>query len=193
LLDSASAGCLENIGADRAWNASSALNYFPDERDGLMDSIDDRLASVGLQLPDEPLTPGGSYVPFVRSGNQLLVAGQICRVGEEVQFTGVIGDGLTVEEGQAAARLCALNSLAVAMTACGGDFSRLRLLSLSGFIRCVPQFGQQAKVMDGASDVFLQALGDNGKHVRTAVGVNALPRQAPVENSTVFEVINNND
>ena len=158
-----------------------------------MDSIHDRLASVGLQLPDEPLTPGGSYVPFVWSGNQLLIAGQVCRVGEEVQFTGVVGEDVTVEEGQAAARLCALNSLAVAGAACGGDYSRLRLLSLSGYIRCVPDFGQQAKVMDGASEVFIQALGDNGKHVRTAVGVYALPRQAPVEISTIFEVVNNND
>lgn len=127
------------------------------------------------------------------SGNQLLVAGQICRVGEEMRFTGVVGDGLTVEDGQAAARLCALNTLAVAGAACGGDFSRLRLLSVSGYIRCVPEFGEQAKVMDGASEVFLQALGDYGKHVRTAVGVYALPRQAPVEISTVFEVVNNND
>lgn len=158
-----------------------------------MDTIDDRLASIGLQLPDEPLRPGGSYVPFVWSGNQLLVAGQICRVGEEMRFTGVVGDGLTVEDGQAAARLCALNTLAVAGAACGGDFSRLRLLSVSGYIRCVPEFGEQAKVMDGASEVFLQALGDYGKHVRTAVGVYALPRQAPVEISTVFEVVNNND
>jgi len=167
--------------------------YFNHEKDDSMESISDRLAAVGLQLPDEPLTPGGSYVPFVWSGNQLLVAGQICRVGEEMQFTGVIGDGLTVEEGQAAARLCALNTLAVAGAACGGDFSRLRLLSVSGFIRCVPESGQQAQVIDGASEVFLQALGDNGRHVRTAVGVNALPRQAPVEISTLFEVVNNND
>lgn len=106
--------------------ASSALSYFHDERDDLMDSINDRLASIGPQLPDEPLRPGGSYVPFVWSGNQLLAAGQICRVGEEMQFTGVVGDGLTVEEGQAAASLCALNTLAVAGAACGGDFSRLR-------------------------------------------------------------------
>ena len=107
--------------------------------------------------------------------------------------TGAIGHGLTLEEGQAAARLCALNTLAVAGAACGGDFSRLRLLSLSGFIRCVPEFGQQAKVMDGASEVFLQALGDNGKQVRTAVGVYALPGQAPVEIFTIFEMVNDND
>lgn len=171
----------------------SAPIYLHDEKDDLMDTINDRLASIGLQLPDEPLRPGGSYVPFVWSGNQLLVAGQICRVGEEMQFTGVVGDGLTVEDGQAAARLCALNTLAVAGAACGADFSGLRLLSLSGFIRCVPEFGEQAKVMDGASDVFLQALGDNGKHVRTAVGVYALPRQSPVEISTVFELVKDND
>lgn len=129
-------------------SATSAPSYFLDERDDLVDTIDDRLASIGLQLPDEPLRPGGSYV---------------------------------------------LNTLAVAGAACGDDFSRLRLLSVSGYIRCVPEFGEQAKVMDGASEVFLQAIGDNGKHVRTAVGVYALPRQAPVEISTVFEVVNNND
>ena len=82
-------------------SATSAPSYFLDERDDLVDTIDDRLASIGLQLPDEPLRPGGSYVPFVWSGNQLLVAGQICRVGEEMRFTGVVGDGLTVEDGQA--------------------------------------------------------------------------------------------
>lgn len=154
-----------------------------------MTELEQRLASVGLVLPPQPLRPGGSYVPYVWSGSQLMVAGQICRVEEEMQFEGVVGKDLTVKQGQEAARLCALNTLAVVNAACEGDVSRVRLLSLSGFVRCPPDFGEQALVMDGASELFLQALGDNGKHVRTAVGVYALPRKAPVEISTVFELV----
>lgn len=165
----------------------------PPRKADTMSGFKERLAAAGLTLPPQPLKPGGSYVPFVWSGRQLLVAGQICRVEEEMQFEGVVGQDLTVEQGQEAARLCALNTLAVVNAACERDISRLRLLSLSGFIRCVPDFGEQAKVMDGASELFLQALGENGKHVRTAVGVYALPRNAPVEISTVFELVPEHD
>ncbi len=153
-----------------------------------MTTARERLAEAGIQL-STPLTPGGAYVPYVWSGNQLFVAGQICRIGEEMQYQGVVGADLTVEEGQAAARLCAVNVLSVVSEVCGGDLTGVRLLSLNGFVRCTPDFEQQARVMDGASEVFLEALGDDGRHVRTAVGAYALPRRSPVEISTIFEVV----
>lgn len=143
---------------------------------------------AALALP-EPVTPGGNYVPTVRSGRQLLIAGQIPRLGEQVQLTGVIGDGLTIQDGQRAAALCARNALAAALRAEGVELRNLRLLSLNGFMRCTPEFGQQALVMDGASDVFIDALGERGRHVRTAVGVYALPRHVPVEISVTFEIL----
>jgi len=154
---------------------------------GSMSTVHERWAAAGLRLPAPP-APGGRYEPFVWSGRQLLVAGQICRIGEQVRFEGVVGADLTVEAAQEAARLCALNTLSVVGAACNGDFDGVRLLSLSGFVRCTPGFGGQAHVMDGASEVFLEALGERGRHMRTAVGVHALPRGVPVEISTVFEV-----
>ncbi|MGW1025623.1 RidA family protein [Streptomyces sp. NPDC002577] len=152
-----------------------------------MSDIHTRLRERGLRIP-EPLKPGGNYVPFVRSGRQLLVAGQICRTDEVVQYEGVVGVDLTVAQARQAAALCALNTLAVAGLACDGDFDRLRALKLTGYIRCGTDFADQALVMDGASDLLVLALGERGRHVRAAVGVAALPRRAPVEIETLFEV-----
>jgi len=151
-----------------------------------MHSSRERLAVAGIELPP-PLLPGGKYEPFVWSGQQLLIAGQIPRRGEEVQFEGVVGINLSVEEGQEAARLSAINTLAVVAAACG-DLESVRLVSLNGFIRCTPDFAEQARLMDGASQLFLDVLGERGRHVRTAVGVYALPRRVPVEISAVFTV-----
>jgi enamine deaminase RidA (YjgF/YER057c/UK114 family) len=153
----------------------------------LVPSLAELAVAAGLRLP-EPPEPGGRYRSFVRSANQLWVAGQLPRVGDEVQHRGIVGANVSVAEAREAAVLCALNTLGVVSRACDGDAGELRLISVTGFVRCTADFSEQAKVVDGASEVFLRVLGDRGPHVRTSVGANALPRGAPVEIATVWEV-----
>jgi enamine deaminase RidA (YjgF/YER057c/UK114 family) len=153
-----------------------------------VETIHDRLAAAGLRLPDSQ-TPNGDYIPFVVSGSQILVAGQTCLVNGVLQYEGVVGDTVSLEDAQAAAQICALNALAAAGQACEGDFTRLRVLKLTGYVRCIPEFGDQPRVMDGASKLLILALGDRGRHVRAALGTNALPRRAPVEIETLFELL----
>ncbi|MFI1332880.1 RidA family protein [Streptomyces sp. NPDC020845] len=152
-----------------------------------MSDIHTRLKERGLRLP-EPPKPNGNYIPFARSGRQILVAGQTCLTDGVLQYEGVVGVDLTVPEAQQAAALCALNALAIAGLACDGDFDRLRALKVTGFVRCGTDFADTPLVMDGASDVLVLALSERGRHVRAAVGAAALPRRAPVEIDTLFEV-----
>ena len=152
-----------------------------------VETIDDRLAAAGLRLPDSQ-TPNGNYIPFVVAGSQILVAGQTCLVNGVLQYEGVVGDTVSLEDAQSAAQICALNALAAGQ-ACEGDFTRLRVLKLTGYVRCIPEFGDQPRVMDGASELLILALGERGQHVRAALGTNALPRRAPVEIETLFELL----
>ncbi|MFJ2758785.1 RidA family protein [Nocardioides sp. NPDC087217] len=152
-----------------------------------MATLAEKVRDAGLELP-EPLQPGGHYESFSWSGQQLWVAGQLPRVGEEVQFAGAVGADVTLSDAQAAAALCALNTLSVVTQAVEGVSDQLRLVNVSGFVRCAADFVDHAKVVDGASEVFLRVLGDRGKHARTAVGTYALPRGVPVEIATVWEV-----
>jgi enamine deaminase RidA (YjgF/YER057c/UK114 family) len=133
-----------------------------------------RLSVSGLTLPP-PNPPAANYVPFTRVGAMLLIAGQTPVLNGEPQVRGVVGLSVTVVEAQAAARLCALNI-------------RARCLRLGGFVRCLDDFTEQARVLDGASDLLVLALGENGRHARTAVGTNALPRGVPVEIDAIFSV-----
>ena len=145
-----------------------------------------RLAAAGVALP-RPTVPAANYVPFTRAGALLFVAGQTPIRNGEPLYRGVVGEDVTVEEAQAAARACALNILAQVGIAVGDEPHRVRCLRLTGFVRCRDDFTHQARVMDGASDLMVQVFGDHGRHARTTVGVAELPMDASVEVEAMFE------
>ncbi len=146
-----------------------------------------RLAKLGLALPPAP-APVAAYVPFTRSGNILFVSGQIPLEGGKPTFIGRLGASLDIEEGQAAARLCTLNALAQ-LKAAAGDLDRVRrVLRLVGYVACAPDFADAHKVMNGASELLAEVLGEAGRHARSAVGVAALPLGVPVEVELTVEL-----
>lgn len=152
-----------------------------------MDGIEERLASMDLTLP-EAAAPLAAYVPFVRAGDLLHVSGQISRDGHGV-IQGTLGDGVGVEQGAQAARSCALHLLAQVRAACDGDWGRfVRVVKLTGFVASAPGFFDQPKVINGASELMIAALGEAGRHARSAVGVAALPLGAAVEIEGVFQL-----
>lgn len=147
-----------------------------------------RLAEIGLTLP-APAAPAANYVPYVRTGTLLFVSGQLPMENGALAVTGTLGAGLSLEDGQRAARLCAVNLLAQAAAALDGDLDRVvRCVKLGGFVACTPDFTQQPAVINGASNLMVEVLGDAGKHARFAVGTNVLPFGAAVEVDAVFEV-----
>ena len=152
-----------------------------------MPDIDARLAELGVTLPDAPM-PAANYVPWVRSGDLVFVSGQISQ-GPDGLVTGKLGHGMAVEGGAAAAKLCALSLLAQVKAACGGDLSKLRrVVKLTGFVNSTPDFTDQPKVINGASDFLVELLGDAGRHSRSAVSAAALPLGVAVEIEGIFEV-----
>lgn len=153
-----------------------------------MTSIQDRLSDLGIVLPDPP-KPVASYVPAQRSGAMLFVSGQLPFRGGELLATGPVPSSVSLETAVEAARLCAVNGLAVARQALGGDLDRLRrVIRLGVFVQSDGRFDAQPKVANGASDLMVEILGENGRHARAAVGVNALPLDTPVEVEFLFEV-----
>lgn len=146
-----------------------------------------KLAGLGLELP-KPAAPVANYVPWVVSGTTLFVSGQLS-VGPQGLIKGCLGRDLGIEDGARAAQACGLYLLAQAGLALGGDFSRLaRCLRLGGFVASTPDFFDQPKVMNGASDLMVAVLGDAGRHARAAVGVPSLPLGAAVEVDGIFEI-----
>lgn len=146
-----------------------------------------RLEEMGISLPDAP-APAANYVPFVRTGNTVYVSGQISN-GPDGLITGKLGDDMQVEEGVAAARTCALSLLAQVRAACDGDLDRLkRVVKLTGFVNSTAEFKDQPKVINGASDFFVEALGDAGRHARSAVSAASLPLGVAVEIEGIFEI-----
>ena len=128
-------------------------------------------------------------VPYVVSGNQVFVAGQITIHDGEIQYVGKLGRDYGVEEGQAAARLCALNIVAQVKAACGGDLDRVvRCIRLGGFVNSTADFTDQPEVVNGASNLMVEVFGDKGKHARAAVSAASLPRGVAVEVDAVFEI-----
>ncbi len=152
-----------------------------------MISLAERLRSRGLTLP-KPTPPNGTYEPFTRSGSIIFMAGTTCVRDGELQYSGTLGADLSVEDGQKAAAICAPNLLANLSLACEGEYDRVRALKMNGFVKCLPDFTEQPRVLDGASEIFLLALGDRGRHARAAVGAYALPRGATVEIEAIFEI-----
>ena len=150
--------------------------------------VEKRLFELKIALPKGG-APAANYVPFVRAGNLLYIAGQVCQWEGERRFIGKLGGGISLEDGQQAARLCGLNLLAHARDALGGDLDRIKAtLRLNGFVNSTPDFVQQPQVINGCSDLFVAVLGDAGKHSRVAVGVASLPWGVAVEVDAVFEV-----
>ncbi len=146
-----------------------------------------RLTELGIELP-EVNAAVGNYVPTVISGNHIYVSGQITMLNGELKYLGRLGEGLTVEDGMAAARLCGLNLVAQVAAALDGDLDRVtRVVKLGGFVNGTQEFSDQPKVLNGASDLMVEIFGDVGKHTRAAVGVAALPLGVSVEVDGIFE------
>ncbi|NOD63898.1 MULTISPECIES: RidA family protein [unclassified Ruegeria] len=149
-------------------------------------SIAAKLETLGVTLDEAP-APAANYVPFVRMGNIVYVSGQISKTDELI--TGKLGDDMDVEAGAAAARVCAINLLAQVKAACGGDIEKLvRVVKLTGFVNSTADFTQQPQVINGASDFLVEALGDAGRHSRSAVSAASLPLGVAVEIEGIFEV-----
>lgn len=150
-------------------------------------TIEARLKELGLALPPAP-NPVANYVPYLMTGNLLFISGQISKTADGTVITGILGHDTTIEKGQEAAKASALNILAQAKAALG-DLDRIvRILKLTGFVASAPSFGDQPKVVNGASDLMVAVLGDKGRHTRAAVGVSALPLNCAVEIDAMIEV-----
>lgn len=146
-----------------------------------------RLAEMGVTLPDAP-APAANYVPFVVVGDIVHVSGQV-PMDADGFITGKVGAELSVEEGAAAARACAISLLAQVRAACGGDLSKLlRVVKLTGFVNSHGDFTEQPRVINGASDFLVEALGDAGRHSRSAVSAGALPFNVAVEIEGIFQI-----
>ena len=150
--------------------------------------IDARLAELGIELP-QPAASVANYVPYVISGNLVFVSGQVTIKDGEFLYQGKVGADLTVEQGQEAARLCGLNIIAQLKAACDGDLDRVkRVIRLGGFVNSPPDFTDQPKVINGASDLMVEVFGDAGRHARAAVSAAALPVNVAVEVEAVAEI-----
>jgi enamine deaminase RidA (YjgF/YER057c/UK114 family) len=150
-------------------------------------TTDQKLAELGIELPFAP-TPAGNYVSAMQVGNLLYLSGAICLVNGEMTHTGKIGETRDILYGQEAAKVCALNLLAVAKKQLGDLDKVTRVVQLNGFVNGVPGFSDSPAVINGASDLLVKILGDRGRHTRAAVAVTGLPKDTTVEIQAIFEV-----
>jgi enamine deaminase RidA (YjgF/YER057c/UK114 family) len=152
-----------------------------------MSTVEERLAALGITLP-QPVAPVANYVPFVRSGSLVHISGQIS-IDAEGGIKGVVGQDVDLERGVAAARLCGINLIAQMKAACEGDLLRVkRVVKLGGFVQAGPEFFDIPKVVNGCSDLMVEAFGEAGRHARSAVGVYRLPLNFAVEVDAVVEI-----
>lgn len=150
-------------------------------------TTEERLKELNIELPGAP-APAGNYVPAYQSGNLLYLSGAICLVKGEMTHTGKVGESRDLAYAREAARVCALNLLAVAKSALG-DLDRIQqVVHLGGFVNAVPGFPDSPAVINGASDTMAEILGERGRHTRAAVSVTGLPKDSTVEITAVFEV-----
>ncbi|MEL7430484.1 MAG: RidA family protein [Pseudomonadota bacterium] len=153
-----------------------------------MSTIEARLSEMGITIP-EPAAPVASYVGHVVHSGLVFVSGQLPLANGKLTQTGILGHGVSIEEGAAAARICAINILAQVKVACGGDLEKIvRCIRLGGFVASAPDFTDHPKVINGASDFIGDVLGEKGAHARAAVGVAALPMNASVEVEATFAI-----
>lgn len=149
-------------------------------------TIIERLADLGITLPT-PMPPVATYVPVSIAGNLVTVSGQLPAIDGKVAVIGKLGLGVSIEEGQHAARLCLINVLAQLNAALPGGLNSItKVIRLGGFIAATPEFSQHAVVMNGASDLAVAAFGDAGRHARSTIGVSSLPLDAAVEVEGMF-------
>ncbi len=154
----------------------------------MSDAIEARLTELGITLP-EAAAPAANYVPYVISGNMLYLSGQLPIENGKVAVTGLLGRDVDVAAGGRAAELCAINILAQAKAALGGDLGRIsRIVKLQGFVASQPDFTEQHLVINGASNLIANVLGEAGKHARAAVGMASLPLNAAVEIDAIMEI-----
>ena len=152
-----------------------------------MSKIAERLKDLGIVLPT-PVQPLANYVAYRRSGSLLFISGQIPLQNDALPYLGKVGVDLSIEQGQAAARLCAINILAQVNAALNGNLDLVdACLKLGGFVNCAPDFSAQPTVINGASDLMVDVFGDKGRHARAAVGSNALPPNVAVEIDAIFQ------
>ena len=152
-----------------------------------MSKVEQRLAAAGITLPS-PVAPIANYVPFVRSGNLVHISGQVS-LDASGGITGIVGEAVDLETAQRAARLCGVNLLAQMRAACDGDLDRVvQVVKLGGFVQAGPDFFDIPSVVNGCSDVMVEAFGEAGRHARSAVGVYRLPRNFAVEVDAVVEI-----
>jgi len=152
-----------------------------------MASPEDRLAALGIVLP-EPTRPVANYVPFVRSGGQLFISGQVS-IDASGGVRGVVGEDVDLEAGKRAARLCAINLIAQMRLALQSDLSRVRqIVKLTGFVQAGPAFFDIPQVVNGCSDLLVEVFGEAGRHARSAVGVYRLPMNFAVEADVIVDV-----
>lgn len=152
-----------------------------------MSSVESRLQALGVVLP-EPVAPIANYVPFVRSGSLVHISGQVS-IDASGGLTGTVGVDVDMETAVRAARLCGINLIAQMRAACEGDLSRVtRIVKLGGFVQAGPDFFDIPEVVNGCSDLMVEAFGPAGRHARSAVGVYRLPRNFAVEVDAVVEV-----
>jgi enamine deaminase RidA (YjgF/YER057c/UK114 family) len=149
--------------------------------------IEARLKALGVELPPVP-APAANYVPFVVSGRQIFVSGQIPVTAEGVKYIGKVGREISVEDGQKAAMICAVNILAILKSA-AGDLDKIgRIVKLVGFVNGAPDFNEPQKIVNGASDFLVAVLGEHGRHARSAIGVATLPFGVAVEVEAIAEL-----
>lgn len=150
--------------------------------------IDARLQELNITLPAPP-APVASYVPYVVTGNMVFISGQVTMAADGLKYVGKVGADISLEDGKAAARLCAINVIAQVKAACGGDLDRVkRCVKVGVFVNALPDFTQHPEIANGASDLFQEVFGDAGKHSRAAVGAGSLPRGVATEVEAVFEI-----
>jgi enamine deaminase RidA (YjgF/YER057c/UK114 family) len=147
----------------------------------------ERLAALGLTLPPVA-APVAAYVPAVRTGMYVYTSGQLPTVDGKLPAVGKVGDEVSAQDAAGMARTCALNALAAAASAAGGLEAIRRIVKVTGFVASAPGFGGQAQVINGASELLIEVLGEDGKHARSAIGVAELPLNAPVEVELIAEV-----
>ena len=152
-----------------------------------MSQVEERLQALGVTLP-EPALPVANYVPFVRSGNLVHISGQVS-TDASGGIKGIVGEEVDLEHAQRAARLCGINLIAQMRAAAEGDLARVvRVVKLGGFVQVAPLFFDTPKVVNGCSDLMVEAFGDIGRHARSAVGVYRLPLNFSVEVDAVVEL-----
>ena len=154
----------------------------------MTNNIEKRIEELGVVIPDIPL-PAANYVPFVKSGNQVFISGQLPVVEGKPQYSGKVGTEVSIEDAAKAARICAINIIANLKNACNGNLNKVvKCIKLGIFINADPDFIAHPTVGNGASDLLVDIFGEKGKHARFAMGAGSLPLGVSVEIDAIFEI-----